>query len=214
MLRSLGCLSKTSTGHHGLKFLEGLFRNEKLSTSHKTKTENSLELSFAIFVFQRCIFSLKIQNVGLENHLIVSARQPFCWKWIPLLKTFKNMLRVMLRSLSTQILWAIFLKPFAKSSLGEEERNSCSQKITALMFSRQNLVHALGYLIRKINLFLRCFNCANKKSSKKKYLLQVRENFSPDWHEWMPGKLMLSTSLHLNLHGHVHSLDYFSNSPS
>ena len=40
--------------------------------------------------------------------------------------------------------WAIFLKPFAKSpSLGEEERNSCSQKITAVMFSRQNLVHAL-----------------------------------------------------------------------
>ena len=40
--------------------------------------------------------------------------------------------------------WAIFLKPFAKSpTLGEEERNSCSQKITALMFSRQNLVHAL-----------------------------------------------------------------------
>ena len=65
-------------------------------------------------------------------------------------------------------------------SLGEEERNSCSQKITALMFSRQNLVHALvkisfargscfysflyikltkkfvherRYLIRKINFF-------------------------------------------------------------
>ena len=104
MLRSLGCLSKTSTGHHGLKFLEGLFRYEKLSTSHKTKTENSLALSFAIFVFQRCIFSLKIQNVGLENHLIVRARQPFCWKWISLLKPFKNMPRVMLRSLSTQIL--------------------------------------------------------------------------------------------------------------
>ena len=107
--------------------------------------------------------------------------------------------------------WAIFLKPFAKSpSLGEEERNSCSQKITAVMFSRQNLVHALvkisfargscfssflyikltkkfvherRYLIRKINFFLRFFNCANKKSSYKKYLLQVGENFSPDWHE-------------------------------
>ena len=193
MLRSLGCLSKTSTGHHGLKFLEGLFRNEKLSTSHKTKTENSLALSFAIFVFQRCIFSLKIQNVGLENHPIVRARQPFCWKWISLLKPFKNMPRVMLRSLSTDSNWAIFLKPFAKSpSLGEEERNSCSQKITAVMFSRQNLVHALvkisfargscfssflyikltkkfvherRYLIRKIIFFLRFFNCANKKSS-------------------------------------------------
>ena len=116
MLRSLGCLSKTSTGHHGLKFLEGLFRNEKLSTSHKTKTENSLALSFAIFVFQRCIFSLKIQNVGLENHLIVRARQPFCWKWISLLKPFKNMPRVMLRSLSTQILigpffWSLLQNP-------------------------------------------------------------------------------------------------------
>ena len=91
MLRSLGCLSKTSTGHHGLRFLEGLFCNEKPSTSHKTKTENSLALSFAIFVFQRCIFSLKIQNVGLENHLIVRARQPFCWKWISFnTKTFQK----------------------------------------------------------------------------------------------------------------------------
>jgi len=66
-----------ATTKHELEFL-GLCRDEKLSFSHKTKTENSFELSFAIFVFQRYIFSLKIQNVGLENHLIVSARQPFC----------------------------------------------------------------------------------------------------------------------------------------
>ena len=120
MLRSLGCLSKTSTGHHGLKFLEGLFRNQKLSTSHKTKTENSLAPSFAIFVFQRCIFSLKIQNVGLENHLIVRARQPFCWKWISLLKPFKNMPRVMLRSLSTHHFSEAFCKIPLSRGGGEE----------------------------------------------------------------------------------------------
>ena len=69
--------------------------------------------------------------------------------------------------------WAIFLKPFAKSpSLGEEERNSCSQKITAVMFSRQNLVHALV----KIS-FARgsCFS-SFLKGLKKGSILSLRKN--------------------------------------
>ena len=148
MLRSLGCLSKTSTGHHGLRFLEGLFRNEKLSTSHKTKTENSLALSFSIFVFQRCIFSLKIQNVGLENHPIVGARQPFCWKWISLLKPFKNMPRVMLRSLSTQ--------PFAKSPLsrGGGEEFMFAKNHGSHVFSPKSGSRARENLVRSWFLFL------------------------------------------------------------
>ena len=83
-LQKLRCpgWSKTSQAlrrkENKVEFLEGQFRNEKLSLVHKKETEYSFELSLSMCVFCRCIFNLEMQNFGLENHHMVSARQPFC----------------------------------------------------------------------------------------------------------------------------------------
>ena len=55
------------------------FHDKKLSFVHKKETEHSFELSLSIYVFYRSIFNLKMQNFGLENHDMMTARQPFCW---------------------------------------------------------------------------------------------------------------------------------------
>ena len=61
-----------------VEFLERQFHSEKLSFVHKKETEHSFELSLSICVFYRRIFNLEMQNLSLENHYIMIARQLFC----------------------------------------------------------------------------------------------------------------------------------------
>ena len=61
-----------------VEFLERQFQDKKLSFVHKKETKHYFKLSFSIYVFYRRIFNLKMQNVGLENHHMMTARQPFC----------------------------------------------------------------------------------------------------------------------------------------
>ena len=65
-----------------VKFLEEQFRNEKLSFVHKKENEHSSELSLSICEPYQRIFNLEMQKFGLENHCMLNARRPFCWKWI------------------------------------------------------------------------------------------------------------------------------------
>ena len=62
-----------------VEFFERQFHSEKLSFVHKKETEHSFELSLSICVFYRRIFNLEMQNFSLENHNMMTARQPFCW---------------------------------------------------------------------------------------------------------------------------------------
>ena len=46
-----------------------------------TKRKLSILLNFLFpFVFYRRIFNLEMQNFSLENHRMMNARQPFCWR--------------------------------------------------------------------------------------------------------------------------------------
>ena len=56
-----------------VEFFERQFHSEKLSFVHKKETEHSFELSLSICVLYRRI----MQNVSLENHHVMNARQPF-----------------------------------------------------------------------------------------------------------------------------------------
>ena len=61
-----------------VEFLERQFHSEKLSFVYKKETEHSLEISLSICVFYRRVFNLEMQNFSLENHNMMTARQPFC----------------------------------------------------------------------------------------------------------------------------------------
>ena len=64
-----------------VEFLETQFYGEKLSFAHKKESEHFFELFLSICVFHRRIFKLKTRNLGLENHHMMNARQPFfCWR--------------------------------------------------------------------------------------------------------------------------------------
>ena len=63
-----------------VEFLETQFHREKLSFDHKKESEHSFELFLSICVFYRSIFNLKMQNISPENHHMMNARQPFCWR--------------------------------------------------------------------------------------------------------------------------------------
>ena len=61
-----------------VEFRERQFHSEKLSFVNKKETEHSFEISLSICVFYRRIFNLEMQNFSLENHNMMTARQPFC----------------------------------------------------------------------------------------------------------------------------------------
>ena len=63
-----------------VEFLETQFHSEKLSFIHKKESGHSSGLFLSIFVFLRGIFTHKMQNFRLENHHMINARQPFCWR--------------------------------------------------------------------------------------------------------------------------------------
>ena len=56
-----------ATTKHELELLEGLCRDEKLSFSHKRKTENSFELSLNILSFNDVFLALKFKTLALKN---------------------------------------------------------------------------------------------------------------------------------------------------
>ena len=63
-----------------VEFFERQFHSEKLSFVHKNESEQSFELSLPIFVFYQHIFNHEMQNFTLENHHMMNASQPFCWR--------------------------------------------------------------------------------------------------------------------------------------
>ena len=63
-----------------VEFFERQFHSEKLSFVHKNESEQSFQLSLPICVFYRRIFNHEMQNFTLENHHMMNARQPFCWR--------------------------------------------------------------------------------------------------------------------------------------
>ena len=63
-----------------VEFFERQFHSEKLSFVHKNESEQSFELSLPICVFYRHIFNHEMQNFTLENHHMMNASQPFCWR--------------------------------------------------------------------------------------------------------------------------------------
>ena len=71
-------LQKPRREENKVEFLEIKFHDKKLFFVHKKETEHSFELSLSIYVFYRGIFNLKMQNFGLENHNMMTVRQPFC----------------------------------------------------------------------------------------------------------------------------------------
>ena len=85
-----------------VEFLERQFHSEKLSFVHKKETEHSFELSLSIRVFYRRIFNLEMQNLSLENHHIMNARQPLCW-W----KTFTKVSNRFLPSPPKRLTWPL-----------------------------------------------------------------------------------------------------------
>ena len=63
-----------------VEFLERQFHSEKLSFVRKKESKHLLEISLSTCVFYRCIFNLEMENFSLENHHMMNARQPFCWR--------------------------------------------------------------------------------------------------------------------------------------
>ena len=130
-----------------------------------------------------------------------------------------------------------------KTSLGEEERNSCSQKsrlscfpakiwftrswksrslvaLVSLVFSSlhyayEKICARATLLDKKINFFYVFWIARTRKVLRKNICFKwAKTSVQIGMNECLVSiNMFISTSLHLNLHGHVHSLDYFSNSP-